>query len=519
MKRHVQLEGVRKWAGDHLLELEGQPLEVLDRFFGQYGSYVLAGCAVTPAADEVAAADGLVDVAPGLVVLTGEDASGADAVMVVPFEGAAGVPLPIYLTLAWNTRLGEYVTGGEKPIAYDYYASASTVEPAEGTMFLSLNADTPRFVDVIQDATHSFITEAEREKWNGKATETWVKEWIEQVLSNFDPTKVGDHRLIRNEMQFSDSRYLPMNGSRILVSDYPDMPFAFPISTISDSVNPKTSAGTNPQIQGVFYRDGEYVAIEYSGDVMRSADGKNWTVENLIPTTGITSAAYGDGICVVCGSFGIFRSTDLISWEKTSGTAMTDVAFGGGVFVCTGNNGLYTSTDGLTWEKRGIPGPYAGEACYNNGLWVVLSGATVITSTDLVNWTQRFKTSSNASLSKLSFCGGKWITSYGTTAVLSTDGITWTQKSISAVGTLYRVIYVGDQYLLIAGGSIFATTDFTTFTKTSLNHPLADDVSVFYPDNGGVMAADTFIVFYDQWYTLPNYSNPDYTMFLKVYEK
>lgn len=159
MKRHVQFEGVRKWAGDHLLELQREPLKVLDEFFGSYGSFVLKGC-------EITASGGVYNVTPGLVVLAGRDRSGVDTTMVVPFAGVSGVSLPVYLTLDSEVRNFEYADGGVKPIAYNYYAKASTVEPAEGISFLLLDNETPRFSDVIQDAEHRFITDIERESWN-----------------------------------------------------------------------------------------------------------------------------------------------------------------------------------------------------------------------------------------------------------------------------------------------------------------------------------------------------------------
>ena len=38
------MPGVRKWTGNDLLELEGEPLKVADEFLGQYGNCVLCGC-------------------------------------------------------------------------------------------------------------------------------------------------------------------------------------------------------------------------------------------------------------------------------------------------------------------------------------------------------------------------------------------------------------------------------------------------------------------------------------------
>ena len=44
MKRHVQYQGIRKWSGDDLLELQSEPLRVLDNFFAQWGNCVICGC-------------------------------------------------------------------------------------------------------------------------------------------------------------------------------------------------------------------------------------------------------------------------------------------------------------------------------------------------------------------------------------------------------------------------------------------------------------------------------------------
>ena len=47
MKRHVQYQGIRKWSGDDLLELQSEPLRVIDSFFAQWGNCVICGCAVS----------------------------------------------------------------------------------------------------------------------------------------------------------------------------------------------------------------------------------------------------------------------------------------------------------------------------------------------------------------------------------------------------------------------------------------------------------------------------------------
>lgn len=154
MKRHVQTEGVRKWAGDHLIELQSEALRILDSFFAGHGSFILSGCAITQAGATY-------NVTPGLVVLEGLDYQGQAATMVVPFAGVSGVPLPVYLALDYTVRQRPYNDGQVRPISYDYYAKASTVKPGSEAQYLTLDANTLRYLDAVQDDKHRFITKAQ----------------------------------------------------------------------------------------------------------------------------------------------------------------------------------------------------------------------------------------------------------------------------------------------------------------------------------------------------------------------
>ncbi|MDR1671534.1 MAG: hypothetical protein LBR57_03345, partial [Alistipes sp.] len=121
-----------------------------DPVVGQFSS----GVGLTPNADD----DTLVDVAPGLVVLEGTDATGTATTMVVPFAGVTGEPLPLYLTLAHNTEQQPYVDGVVRPTAYSYYGDPSTVVPDEGTPYLQLDTDTKRFEDFLSvDLPHETL--------------------------------------------------------------------------------------------------------------------------------------------------------------------------------------------------------------------------------------------------------------------------------------------------------------------------------------------------------------------------
>ena len=177
MKRHIQEVGIRKWAGQDLVELQSETFRAIDGFFAQYGPCVIQGCEITP--------NGSVwDVAPGLVVLEGKDYGKRPVTMVVPFAGASGVSLPLYLTLTYAVQERVYGDGKVKPVACDYRAAASTVAPEEEIPCLVLDSGSvPRFVDVLQDSDHRFLTDTERLIWSAKETPAAAQEKADGALA------------------------------------------------------------------------------------------------------------------------------------------------------------------------------------------------------------------------------------------------------------------------------------------------------------------------------------------------
>ncbi|MEG1573423.1 MAG: hypothetical protein RR328_07730, partial [Bacteroidales bacterium] len=82
MKEHVQQPGVRKYAGDDLIELQSEPLKAIQTLFKEYPPCVVQGCEVE------ALNAGTYAVTPGLLSLQGLDAAGVPCHKLVPFEGA-----------------------------------------------------------------------------------------------------------------------------------------------------------------------------------------------------------------------------------------------------------------------------------------------------------------------------------------------------------------------------------------------------------------------------------------------
>lgn len=163
MKRHIQQPGVRQWAAEDFLELQSEPLKALDTFFKEYGPCVIEGCNITDNKNNT------YNVSAGLVALSGSDADGNPTFKVVPIEEISETVLPLYITLSHTTIERPYVDGKVKPIAYNYIAATSTIKPEGSCLVLTVD-NTNRFVDVIQNSEHRFMTDAERNKLKGIET-------------------------------------------------------------------------------------------------------------------------------------------------------------------------------------------------------------------------------------------------------------------------------------------------------------------------------------------------------------
>lgn len=156
------MTGIRNWYGPDLLSLQEEPLKVLDAFFGNFGNYIVSGCKVTANGSKF-------DISSGIVVLEGSDSEGGPIKATAPFEGATAISLPAYLSLSLNTEEDQYNDGEMKPITYDYKAVMTNVQPP-GVYITITDTGAPRFVDMIQDALHRFVTDTEKAVWNAKET-------------------------------------------------------------------------------------------------------------------------------------------------------------------------------------------------------------------------------------------------------------------------------------------------------------------------------------------------------------
>lgn len=181
MRRHVQVEGVRRWAGEHIIDLQAEPFKVIDAFFEEFGNCILKGCEVS------GTEEGKYNIASGLVALSGADPEGNTTFKVAPFAGAENITLPAYFVLNFEVVERQYVDENMHPVYYEYGVEIVTEKP-ENRAFLEIGTDgARRFLDVTgvthkldkdgdgKDVVVSFAEAGERE--NVQTGETLSALW------------------------------------------------------------------------------------------------------------------------------------------------------------------------------------------------------------------------------------------------------------------------------------------------------------------------------------------------------
>ena len=303
MKRHNQTTGIRAWAGEDLIDLQAEPLKAIDAFFAEYDPCIIKGC-------EVTTAGGKYNVAPGIVSLEGKDHTGQSVQMVVPFAGVNDVVLPLYLTLANTANTRPYLDGEVKPVSYSYYAAPATVAPPAGIDFLEITTEgAARFVDVIQDSEHRFMSEqliafildklmadapADGQVY-GRRNNNWT---------TVDSFMVGEIRRFFLQQPFTDPKYLPADGSMVEPTDYPDLAL-----TANFTHNAAVTIQASFTIKALYYSHDKYFAIGIVGtatNLYSSPNGTTWTQKSTRASYQARAAFFAkncdDIVCLTVGA-------------------------------------------------------------------------------------------------------------------------------------------------------------------------------------------------------------------------
>ena len=209
---------------------------------------------------------------------------------------------------------------------------------------------------------------------------------------------------------------------------------------------PATPYWWDPQLNGVTYGNGIFVAVGYAVTyptedsavavplIYTSSDGITWTQRASGTGLSFNSVTYGNGVFVAAGLDNIAKedetphlviatSPDGVTWTQASLPArlgaLSSVTFGNGLFVAVGEvltaistNSLLTSPDGISWTLRALPdnAVFSGITSAKN-IFVAVGGGNIFTSTDGRKWTQRNSgVATSAGLSGVTYSDGTFIT-------------------------------------------------------------------------------------------------------------
>jgi hypothetical protein len=244
-----------------------------------------------------------------------------------------------------------------------------------------------------------------------------------------------------------------------------------------------------------------YLAAGESGTVLSSTDGATWTAM----TSGTAQHLYGvanDALAQfgAVGAQGVFIVTppsappSAATWTpKQSGSSnhFNAVTYANGNFIAVGNAG--TIQAGVAWlPQNSGTSQSLKSAAYGLGQFVSAGGATIVTSSNGVNWLTRYL-NANATLNGVTF-GSNGFVAVGQFGMIltSTNGNTWANHGIPTTNDLYAVAYGNGVYVAI--GAFFYNPGGSGFYKAT-TYRSVDGINWTGPNLPPIPAGFTGITF------------------------
>lgn len=168
MKEQVQENGVRKWYGDDLTNMQSEINRSIIAIVEEYGSCIISGVNVTESG-------GVYSISDGVAFLKDSTGSNGKMCRVYAQTGLTAGNFPLYMVQATKDRTQvpaygrAYKDGNTKNIIVEYYAKLETVQPAHSNyVTITSNNQLRRLRDAMQSALYRFVTDSEKTAWNGK---------------------------------------------------------------------------------------------------------------------------------------------------------------------------------------------------------------------------------------------------------------------------------------------------------------------------------------------------------------
>lgn len=247
----------------------------------------------------------------------------------------------------------------------------------------------------------------------------------------------------------------------------------------------------------IAYGNGRFIALGLdSGDgitwiaTRSDDDGVTWDAVTIPqPSDKYTAIAYGGGIWVGLGLLGetIYSTDDGDTWASgatlnANENGWDDVAYGQGIFVAVGsaegnitsNTVVATSSDGNSWTAQTALNRWWQAVVYGDK-WVAVSSGSpdllgrTISSPDAVTWTGSAQPSSG--WDGVGWDGVNYVGSDGAgtgNVMYSPSGAApWTQVATGFGDSMFRIRYLGGQWIVCLDGDVDPNTIATSPTGIS----------------------------------------------------
>lgn len=294
-------------------------------------------------------------------------------------------------------------------------------------------------------------------------------------------------------------------------------------------------ASRNPNLLGITYGKGKFVAVGEHGSIWTSSDALTWETRPLETRSRLSSVIFANDTFVATGGpdgpnqgASILSSQDGISWHVRQSTYVLNfrsVAFGNDMFaslfegfcVFDCSSLVAFSQDGVSWAQKGLPGALASITFgqgkfvavgprgsitessnladwtttaslpdgvrfvgYANNVFIALGdGGIILTSTNGVEWSRRVS-GTEANLTSMAHGNGVFtVIGEAGLALTSTDTINWTLREISTARNLRGITFAASKFVAVGDfATVMTSLDGVIWTPQSLRtHYYFEDVS------------------------------------------
>jgi hypothetical protein len=218
--------------------------------------------------------------------------------------------------------------------------------------------------------------------------------------------------------------------------------------------------------------------VGWSGSILSSANGVNWSLRSSNQSYDLYGVAAGAGVFVALGSAGtLLRSLDAASWTQCYPSLPTfhgPLVYGGGRFLSPCGSNVLSSVDGAAWTLKNVGTTnYLEAAVYSNGRFVAAGDhGTLVTSTNGEAWTVCNSGTGVELLAATSSSNLFVVVGRQGTVLTSTDGVHWTkQPTVVYSPDLGRVAYGNGNFVAldIVYSSVYSSSNAVDWVRHTID--------------------------------------------------